>query len=216
MKHVVTGAPARQIVLVTGFGGFPGNRSNPTVAILRELERQRPRLTRLGISLHCVLLPVVYAEIDGALGRAVDAHRPHAILHLGLAARRRAISVETRAINRADPLHPDAQRRRPTSQVLSGGGPDRLAATYPSARILAALGRHGVPAHRSIDAGDYVCNATLYRSLFDGRAAQAGFLHVPRPRDPAQPCARTRQSKPAADALTRAALVAILTMARRH
>ena len=42
----------------------------------------------------------------------------------------------------------------------------------------AALTRSGVPTKPSRDAGAYVCNAILYRSL-DRRLAPALFVHVP-------------------------------------
>ncbi|MCX8254707.1 MAG: pyroglutamyl-peptidase I, partial [Beijerinckiaceae bacterium] len=104
MKDVGTGARLRQTVLVTAFGAFPGARTNPTLAILARLERSRGRLARLGIDLHGLALPVVYDALAPALRTAAAASRPDAVLHLGLAGRRRWLSVETRAVNRAGPL----------------------------------------------------------------------------------------------------------------
>ena len=211
MKHVVTGAQVRQTVLVTGFGAFPGARRNPTAALVARLAcRHGSRLARLGIALRCELLPVVYA--DAPLWEAVARHRPDAILHLGLAARRPRISIETRAINRAGPLHPDATRQRPAGQVLVPGGPPTLRATYPAARIRAALVRAGLEVRLSSDAGDYVCNATLYRSLRAGAAPCIGFIHVPRARGRA-PLSRIRRSLPSDDDFVKAALTAVIVMA---
>lgn len=214
MKHVVTGARPRQTVLVTGFGTFPGARRNPTATLVAELERHRPRLARLGIALRCLILPVVYADSEMVLRAAVLRDPPDAILHLGLASRRRGISVETRAVNRAGPLHPDASRRWPRGQVLAPGQPRSLRATYPAARILAALVRDKLDAKLSIDAGDYVCNATLYRSLLARAAPRIGFIHVPRARMGTQPLARTRHRRPSIEDLTRAAVAAVLIMAK--
>ena len=171
MKDVGTAAHRRQTLLVTGFGRFPGARRNPTLEILAGLERHRARLARLGVDLRCLVLPVVFGGIEPALRAAVAEAEPDVILHLGLAGRRHGISVETRAINRAGPLHPDAARRRP-SQRLTLGAPDILRSTFPAVRIRAAIERAGVDADLSIDAGDYVCNATLYRSLAAGLAQQ--------------------------------------------
>jgi pyroglutamyl-peptidase len=214
MKHVVTAAPTRQCVLVTGFGPFPGARTNPSASILGQLRRHGARLQRLGIALRCVLLPVVHDEIGPSLARAVAVHRPDAILHLGLAGRRSKLSVETRAVNRVGPLHPDARGRLPPSQVLARGAPPSLTATYEAARVLAAIRRQGLAASRSIDAGDYVCNTTLYRSLLAVAAPRIGFLHVPRVQRPDQPKARTRNGKPTTEALTRAVMAALLVMGR--
>lgn len=214
MKHVVTAARPRQTVLVTGFGAFPNAPVNPTEAILRRLERHRSRLRLLGIHLILVPLPVAYARLEALLAEAILQHRPDAILHLGLASRRSQLSVETRAINRAGPLHHDADGRLPASQILAGRRPPSLAATYPAARILAALRRERVRAALSRDAGDYVCNATLYRSLDAALAPIIGFVHVPRVRRATQPVARTRAPKPTIDDLTRAALAAVLVLGR--
>lgn len=216
MKHVGTAARQRYCVLVTGFGAFPGARTNPTIAILDRLKRSRSRLERLGIDLHCSIVPVVYAEIAGTMKKAVAEVCPDGILHLGHASGRTALCVETRAINRARPLHPDASGRRPAGQMLAAGTPPSLPASYPVHQILAAIRSGGLPARLSIDAGDYVCNATLYRSLLDEMAPQVGFLHVPRTRRSAQPTLRTRSAKPTVEALAQAALAAILVMARRR
>ncbi len=212
MKHVGTGASFRQTVLVTAFGAFPGARSNPTLAILARLERSRGRLARLGVDLRCLALPVVYDALDPALREAAREARPDAILHLGLAGRRRRLSIETRAVNRAGPLHPDAARRRP-AQVLVPGAPPVLQATWPAARLHAALARAGHDVSRSIDAGDYVCNATLYRSLAAGLAPRIGFLHVPRPRG-RRPIPLSGRDRATLDEMTEAALAIVLEMTR--
>ena len=218
MKHVVTAAPLRQRLLVTGFGAFPGAPRNPTALILRHLERDRGRLERLGIDMRCVLIPVLYADVAPTLRQAVSQLRPDAILHLGLASRSRGVSVETRAVNRAGPLHPDAAGRVPSSQIIARDAPQWLAATYAASPILAAIRRERVPAHLSIDAGDYVCNATLYRSLLDAAAPQVGFLHVPSLRNRVQPKARTTRRttapKPTVEILSRAVLAAVFVMIR--
>ena len=214
MKDVVTGAPIRQTILVTGFGAFPDARRNPTLAILAGLARHRPRLARLGIALRCVALPVVYDAIEPALRDAIGAQGVDAILHLGLAGRRRVLTIETRALNRAGPLHPDAARRLP-APTLVRGAPHVLRATYPAARVRAALSRAGHDARSSIDAGDYVCNATLYRSLAACRAPSIGFIHVPRAKE-RRPLARERDERPSPSAMTSAVLAAVLVVARHR
>ncbi len=227
MKHVVTAAPSRHTVLVTGFGAFPGAPRNPSVAILADLGARRKRLARLGIDLRRATLPVVFAALEPALRELVERHRPDAILHLGLASRRRHVSVEVRARNRAGVLHPDASGR-PAALTLVQGGPPSLRATYPAARVAAAMRRGGCPAFVSRDAGDYVCNAALYRSLLGAAAPRVGFVHVPLPRGTLPlprgtlpharsrgtvvPGARTVARTPLA-ALTRAVVSAILVTA---
>ena len=82
-----------------------------------------------------------------------------------------------------------------------------------AARIRAALRRAGFAARLSRDAGDYVCNAALYRSLLAAAAPRIGFVHVPRARLAMRPVASGGRRRPTLDALTRAVLAAILVMA---
>ena len=169
----------RRSILVTGFGAFPGSPRNPTERMVQRLQRHSSRLARLGVDLYCAVLPVCYAELQGSLASLSTRYRPDIVLHLGVAGRRRRVSVETRAINRASPLHPDASGRLP-AQILMPFSAQILPATYPGRRVLAALLQAGVAAEASRDAGDYVCNATLYQALATRLAPQVGFIHVPR------------------------------------
>ena len=215
MKNVETTTGGWVGILVTGFGAFPGAPTNPSAAILARLARHRGRLAKLGIRLEIGILPVVFTEVEAALDALT--HNParilDCVLHLGLASRRQEISVETRAINRAGPLHPDASGRR-AAQVISPGAPLWLKAPYPASRIAAAMRTTGIPARPSIDAGDYVCNTTLYLTLAQSRAPLAGFLHVPKTRVPCVPTSRLRRRRPTLENLTRAVVATVLVMAR--
>jgi pyroglutamyl-peptidase len=167
-------------LLVTGFGAFPGAPSNPTLAIIARLARSG-RLARAGVELVTRALPVVYDGAEARLRAMIVDTRPDAILHLGLAARRASISIETRALNRLHPLRGDARRRSPAAACVLVAGPHRLAARWSPSRIAQAASRSGAPATLSIDAGDYLCNQTLYLTLATTRVP-AGFIHVPLPR----------------------------------
>jgi pyroglutamyl-peptidase len=82
--------------------------------------------------------------------------------------------------NFASPEKPDAAGHAPASPRLVAGAPKTLPSTFPVAAILNALSEAGFAAHRSEDAGAYVCNATLYRSLHAAPAGRrVGFVHVP-------------------------------------
>lgn len=85
-------------VLLTAFSSFPGAPVNPTMAIARRVERRHgPRLARLGIELQTAVLPVVYAGAEARARGLIERLRPQVVLHLGLAARRKKLSFETRA-----------------------------------------------------------------------------------------------------------------------
>lgn len=172
-------------VLVTGFGAFPGAPSNPTLAILEHLRKdQARRLARLGLRLELHVLPVRFAQVGGALEQVLTQSRPDLVVHLGLAGRRRHLSVELRALNRLSQLRPDAGRGFAPSARIEVGGATIRRAPWPASRLGQAMAPFG-PVRLSQDAGDYVCNQTLYLTLgsFEG---PAGFIHVPRP-SPALP-----------------------------
>jgi pyroglutamyl-peptidase len=81
--------------------------------------------------------------------------------------------------------------------------------------LVTLMRRTGVPTQLSIDAGDYVCNQTLYTSLSSG-VAPAVFIHVPRLSS--TPRTSERSPRITLAALTRgveAALVAIAGHVRR-
>lgn len=169
-------------ILVTAFGSFPGAPVNPTMALTRLLMRRHGRrLARLGLEIHTAVLPVVY---DGAEARAaalIAKIGPQVVLHLGLAARRKRLSFEARARNRVNLLHPDAARRMSANRSVEKAGPFVRASRAPVARCVAAIAQRGATCTASIDAGDYLCNQTLYASLHT-QAPLVAFLHVPRPR----------------------------------
>ena len=173
--------PGRIRLLITAFGAFPGAPRNPTGAIAQEFQRRHARrLAQLGIDIDIHLLPVRYDAVAPALERLCEACRPDAVLHLGLAGRRKVLSVETRAHNRLSLWRPDAGRALPPAAWIVAGAPASLAARWPAQRIRAAMQRHA-STQISIDAGDYVCNQTLFLTLWRS-PVPAGFIHVPRPR----------------------------------
>ena len=89
-------------------------------------------------------------------------------------------------VNAAEPMrrieitdsHLEAPIRRPllaTDNVLRNG--------EPAAHIVERLRRRGIPATLSRDAGQYICNALLYRTQEIAREAdnvpRSGFIHLP-------------------------------------
>ncbi len=181
-RQKLSAAPLR--ILVTGFGGFPGARKNPTARLIAELARRRPRFVRAGFRLELAVLPVVYAQIGPRLAALAQKIRPDAILHFGVAPRRSKLCVETRALNRASVLHPDASGAMAAARTVVPNAPMSLKSTLPCGLIAAALRNAGFDAALSVDAGDYVCNQTLFLSLRQSGAPQSpaplvGFIHVP-------------------------------------
>ena len=202
-------------ILVTGFGTFPGVHDNPTALLIHALGKHRTRLARLGIALEGAMLPVEYAGVAKELETLNETLKPDAILHFGLAARRKFISIETRALNRLSLLHCDAAGVRAPRRAIVPGAPLAAHSTFPARQIEAAMRRAGLRARLSANAGDYVCNETLYLSLARSPARIAGFIHVPRLARASRPKAASRSRRPDLASLTRAALIAILVTARK-
>jgi pyroglutamyl-peptidase len=201
-------------ILVTGFGSFPGVGHNPTELLVRALGKHRARLARLGIDLELATLPVRYAGVAQKLEALDETLKPDATLHFGLAARRKFFSIETRALNRLSLLHCDASGARAPCLAIIPGAPHAARATFPYRQIESALRRRGLPSRLSANAGDYVCNETLYLSLARSRARAIGFIHVPRLARANRPKKALRGKRPNLGDVIRAALIAILVTAR--
>lgn len=169
-------------ILLTGFGAFPGARINPSTTLVNALAlRHKARCARFGIELHTAFLPVEFSSLPMALREVSESVSPHAILHVGLAGRRRQISVELVGRNRLSLLHPDAARKLPLASRICQG-PEVLKSSLPAQHLLQLFRTRALPASLSIHAGDYVCNQTLYLSLAwaQDRGIKAGFIHIPR------------------------------------
>ena len=206
-------------VLVAGFGPFPGEPKNSSGDLARALgRRRRPALA--GVRIVSAVLPTTYAaahELPALLAK----HDPDLVLFFGVAGRSRFVRIETRAVNAASALHPDAARAKPGRRAVVNHAPTELAVRAPVQRLAAAARTAGVPVRLSRDAGRYLCNAAFFISLDAARrkARPRGlaFVHIPRPRSPI-PLGRRRARRPAATALVRAGeaiLVALLAGARR-
>lgn len=173
------GGAAALRLMVTGFGPFPSAPSNPTEALVRTLAEARPEAFGAG-ALKTVLLPTEYRRSWEVLRRHYARFRPDVVVHFGLSARAEAIHVESRALNHVATARPDASGGGAIPLRARRHGPEEIAVTLPAEPLVTALQAAGFEAALSGDAGGYVCNATLYRSLFAAPAGRrVGFIHVP-------------------------------------
>jgi pyroglutamyl-peptidase len=168
----------RRSLLIAGFGSFPGQKVNPAEIVTRLLARRSSAFAVAGIDLHTAILPVEYFALSPTLSRLFAEKSPDAVILLGVAARRRRLTVETRARNRASILKPDAAKQRAYCREIVHGGPDIMLASAEAPRLAALARQLGQPASLSRDAGDYLCNESLYLALLMDR--KATFLHLPR------------------------------------
>ena len=145
-------------VLVYGFGPYRQFRDNITAKIIK-------RLPQSGDIRRCIF-PVRFdsKQFVGALRR----HRPDVVLGLGQSSRRK-IEIEMRAAN----------RRR----VMERGQAKRISMTGPKWLRTTLEIKTGQQAGKSTNAGDYVCNYSMYLMLAHiGRVKMNtvfGFVHIP-------------------------------------
>lgn len=160
-------------VLVTAFGPFPGQPVNPSELVVDALAGEEDVVSHV--------LDVSYDRAPDQLDGLVRMVDPTAVVCFGVAASTTGVRVETTARNLDDSPAADVD-----GAVREGRRIDHGPATVPCRldvdSILAALGRAGIPATRSDDAGGYVCNHVLRHAVMssDLYDRPVGFVHVPR------------------------------------
>jgi pyroglutamyl-peptidase len=201
----------RKTILITGFGPFPGAPFNPTEALVHHLARlRRPALADVRLVAH--VFATSYRAVDRDLPRLMAQHAPDAILMFGLAARRRAITVETRARNAVSPIFADASGAV-TRNRAPGEAPARM---FPVANraLVQPIKAARVPAQLSRDAGRYVCNYLSWRALETVSPHMAvAFVHVPQVRRISRPRAKGGGRRLTQADLLRAGEALLLAMA---
>lgn len=145
-------------ILVYGFGPYRQFRENITAKIIKSLPS--------AAGLKRAVFPVRFHRSQFL--EALIRHKPDVVLGLGQSARR-TIEFETRAVNRR------RAGRKIKVRAIRKHGPRWLPTT-----LNLKLGRR---VKRSNDAGDYVCNFSMYVMLDqiereEGKT-QFGFMHIP-------------------------------------
>jgi pyroglutamyl-peptidase len=171
----------RQTILVTGFGPFPGVPDNASAQLVARLVASRDRRL-IGYRIEGAILPTEWRGGPDRLLVLLAKHRPALALHFGVSSRASGFDIETRGSNRCS-FSVDACGEIPAAASLDGDGPEHLPATIPAHHVVHRLRSRGLPAQISRDAGGYLCNALLYRSLDFARrhcpGMRAGFVHIP-------------------------------------
>lgn len=166
----------QKTLLITGFEPFQQETINPSweaVALLPETIGPW-RLEKLR-------LPVVFGKAaDLAIARAQQLC-PQAILTVGQAGGRGAVTPELVAINTRDAAIPDNEGNAFQGQPVVPGGGDGYFATAPVRQMVQAAAAQGFPCKLSYTAGAYVCNDLFYRLLhqYRGTGVLVDFIHVP-------------------------------------
>ena len=163
-------------LLITGFEPFGGENINPSWDAVRALPDEVGEyvLTKLSI-------PVVYGEAAERVIEAADELLPDAIISVGQAGGRAAITPELVAINLRHAKTPDNKGNEPKDEDIINGGEAAHFSTIPTRKIAEAIDLIGIPSQVSYSAGTYVCNDVLYTLLdkYKDKSVKVGFIHVP-------------------------------------
>lgn len=165
-------------IMVTGFDPFGDEQINPALEAIKRLP------TLIGdTQIVTYEIPTVFHKSGRLLQDYLLKEQPDAVLLVGQAGGRSAISLERVAINMDDARIPDNEGNQPIDEVINPQGSPAYFTTLPNKRIVQALKQHHIPAIVSNSAGTFVCNHLMYY-LLDTLAAQkaniiGGFMHIP-------------------------------------
>lgn len=166
------------LILVTAFEPFGGERCNPTA----EAAALLPGMLG-GCRIHTLLLPVTYEGCFPPVLNTLQELSPAAVVCLGQAGGRDAITPERVAVNLCDAPAPDNAGMTLADTPIAASAPAAYFSTLPIKRMCEAMAVQGVPARVSLTAGTYVCNRLFYSLMryldTEKPACLGGFVHVP-------------------------------------
>lgn len=165
-------------LLITAFEPFGGETVNPAQLAVASLP------ARVGtVELIRLTLPVEFDRSLALAAQAIARERPDAVLCVGQAGGRDALTPERVAINCDDARIPDNAGAQPVDCPVAADGPAAYFATLPVKAMTAAIRAAGAPARLSNTAGTYVCNHLMYGVLHllarQYPGVRGGFLHLP-------------------------------------
>ena len=159
-------------ILLTAFEAFGGDDINP--ALLAVSKINDPDVVKL-------FLPVEYETASRLLAIRIDALKPDAVICIGQAGGRTAVTPELYGVNLRSAKSPDNTGRICDGEKIVEGGPNKLETSFNARAIADALAASGIPSQVSESAGTYVCNDVLYSLMYKLQNTQIprGFIHVP-------------------------------------
>ena len=165
-------------ILVTAFDPFGGQTLNPAQLAVEALPCRVG-----GHTIVKQIVPTVFGLSAEEVIARMDALSPDAVVCVGQAGGRDAITPERVAINIMDAAGPDNAGVIHTDQPIVPDGPAAYFSTLPVKAMVAAIRTTGLPGRLSNTAGTFVCNQLLYRVLHHAATrmprCRCGFIHVP-------------------------------------
>jgi pyroglutamyl-peptidase len=165
-------------ILLTAFDPFGGEDTNAVLEALRLISD-----TIDGATIKKLVVPTVFYKASDMIKETARSLSPDAIVMLGQAKGRGAITPERVAINVIDASIDDNEGNRPKDARIIEGAPDGYFSTLPIKDMADAIKSEGISAAVSNSAGTFVCNQTMFSVLHFANAeipnAKVGFIHIP-------------------------------------
>lgn len=165
-------------ILITGSDPFGGETVNPAYEAVKLLPD-----TIAGAEIIKLEVPTRFHRAGAVLEDAMQRHKPDAVICVGQAGGRAAITPEKVAINLMDGRIPDNAGYQPVDAPIREDGETAYFTSLPVKAMVQRMRDAGIPAAVSYTAGTYVCNYLLYTLLYliDKKYpnVRGGFIHVP-------------------------------------
>jgi pyroglutamyl-peptidase len=179
--RVTNSRKSPKTLLLTGFEPFgddPGELGlNPSAAIAQALHGVEIGAWRVAGE----VLPCEYGRSARVLKTLMREYEPQAIVCLGQAGGRSAISIERIAINWDEATWPDNAGVVRSGQPILKTAPSAYFSSLSIHTLRDTLLAQGIPAELSSTAGQFVCNHVFFSLMhaLRGKKIPAGFVHVP-------------------------------------
>jgi len=165
-------------ILITAFDPFGGEAVNPAQMAVEQLPE------KIGIhEIYKMIVPTVFGVSGDLVTAEMDRLMPDAVVCVGQAGGRKAVTPERVAINVMDARIADNVGNQPVDEPVVEGGPAAYFSTMPVKKMVDNIKDAGLPGQISNTAGTFVCNQLLYRVLHHAAEhmpqTQCCFIHVP-------------------------------------
>lgn len=165
-------------IILTGFAPFGGETVNPSYQAIKMLPD-----TLDGCELIKLEMPVSFDVCASLLEWMISLYQPDAVICLGQAGGRTAITPEYVAINLKHSVIPDNSGVSFTDQPVLPSAPTAYFSNLPVRRMVKDMQNAGLPAFVSYSCGTFVCNCMMYQLLHLIHTSypdlKGGFIHVP-------------------------------------
>jgi pyroglutamyl-peptidase len=176
--------------LITGFDAFEAHPFNPSEVVVRSI----PEKLLLGhrktiIPIQRTVLPTIgnkaWTLMRSALRKIDATNKPCVIIMLGLASKRKEITLERFSLNIRDALIKDNAGHSYSGQTIDKKAPAALRTNAPLEKIRKYLKSKRINVEISNFCGSFVCNEIYFRTLNQFKKSRMPhlimFIHLPLP-----------------------------------